>query len=84
MSEIKDCLPSFRDLVTNQSETSVHGYRTVSITARVWDIPGKAPVLKAWFPEQQRQRWGFEEVIRLKGFISHQRNNPLKVYNPTG
>lgn len=33
MSEIKDCLPSFRDLVTNEPETSVHWYRMVTITA---------------------------------------------------
>lgn len=84
MSEIKDCLPSFRDLVTDQSETSVHGCRMVTITAHVWDIPGKAPVLKACSQGSSVQRWGFEEVIRLKGFRSHQRNNPLKVYNPTG
>lgn len=59
MSEIKDCLPSFRDLVTKESEASVHGCRTVPITACVWDIPGKNPVLEAWFPGQQCSEVGF-------------------------
>lgn len=84
MSEIKDCLPSFRDLVTDESETSVHGCRMVTITASVWDIPEKAPVLKACSQGSSVQRWGFEEVIRSGGFRSHRRNNPQEVHNLTG
>lgn len=33
-----------------ESESSLHGCRMVAVTARVWDVSEKAPVLKAWIP----------------------------------